>query len=151
MCRGITRESLDERNVYLCTALETLLLPNYRRGQKGQMIALRHRLIGGDWSPTGILALYDLRSDIVHGSALNVSQYLDYWCLLVVRFVTLDRIVKLAKRNPTVQNLKDLVGIVETQDNFEHLIILLDKSGGARGQDLKSLARECLAQLKKGA
>ena len=146
---GITRERLDDKIVDLCTALETLLLPNYRGGQKGQMIALRHRLIGGDWSPIGILALYDLRSDIVHGSALNVSQYLDYWNLLVVCFVTLDKLVKLAKRNPMVKNLKDLVGIVETQDNFESVIILLDKRGGKRGRDLKSLARKCLKQLKK--
>jgi hypothetical protein len=151
MCRGITRERLDDKIVDLCTALETLLLPNYGRGRKGQMIALRHRLIGGDWSPTGILALYELRSYIVHGSALNVSQYVDYWHLLLVCFVTLDRIVKLAKRKPTAQNLKDLIGMVETRDNFERLIVLLNRSGGARARGLKSLAKKCLAQLKEGA
>lgn len=148
---GITRERLDDKIVDLCTALETLLLPNYRLGQKGQMVALRHRLIGGDWSPIGVLALYDLRSDIVHGSVLNVSQYLDYWDLLVVCFITVDKLVNLAKRNPAVQNLKDLVAIVETQDNWEHVIKLLDTRGGRKGRDLKSLARKCLKQLKQAA
>lgn len=148
---GITRERLDDKIVDLCTALETLLLPNYRGGQKGQMIALRHRLIGGEWSPIGILVLYNLRSEIVHGSRLNVSQYLDYWDLLVICFITVDKLVSLAKRNPAVQNPKDLVGIAETQDNLERLINFLDRRGGRKGRDLKSLARKCLKQLKQAA
>ena len=148
---GITSERLDDKIVDLCTALETLLLPNYRGGQKGQMIALRHRLIGGDWSPIGILALYNLRSHIVHGSVLNVSQYLDYWDLLVICFITVDKLVNLAKRNPAAQNLKDLVAIVETQDNWERVIKLLDRPGGKRKRELKLIARKCLKQLKQVA
>lgn len=147
---SITRERLDDKIVDLCTALETLLLPDYRRRpQKGHMIALRHRLIGGDWSPIGILALYELRSEIVHGSVLNVSHYLDYWHLLLICFVTLDRLVKLAKRNPAVQNLKDLVGIVENQDNFEHVISFLKTRRGKKGRELKKLARTRLKELEQ--
>ena len=148
---SITREGLDDKIVDLCTALETLLLPNYRGGQKGQMIALRHRLIGGDWNPIGILALYDLRSDIVHGSVLNVSQYLDYWNLLVICLTTLNNLVNLAKSNPAVQNLKDLVGIVETQDNLKRLINFLDSPllEGKKAREIKSLARRCLKELEQ--
>lgn len=148
---SITRERPDDKIVDLCTALETLLLPNYRGGQKGQMIALRHRLIGGDWNPIGVLTLYDLRSDIIHGSVLNVSQYLDYWHLLVICFVTLDKLVNLAKRNPAVQNLKDLVGIVETQDNLKRVISFLDIGmlGGKKAREIKSLARKRLEQVQQ--
>jgi len=148
---SITRERLDDKVVDLCTALEVLLLPNYRGGKKGHVIALRHRLIGGDWNPIGILTLYNLRSDIVHGSGLSVSQYLDYWHLLVICFITLDKLVKLTKRNPMVQNLKDLVAIVETRDNWERVMDFLDTLGGREGRELKSLARKCLKQLKQVA
>ena len=148
---SITRERLDDKIVDLCTALEILLLPDYRGGQKGHMIALRHRLIGGEWSPIEILYLYGLRSAIVHGSLLNVSQYIDYWDLLLICFVTLNKFVRLAKRNPTVKNLKDLVGIVETQGNLESFILLVGTRGGKRGRDLRSLARKCLEQFKNNA
>ena len=146
---SITRERLDDKIVDLCTALETLLLPNYTSGQKGQMIALRYRLIGGDWSPIGILSLYNLRSYIVHGNVLNVSHYLDYWNLLLICFVTVDRLVKLAKRNPAIQNLKDLVGIVETQDNLERVLIFLDTRRGKKGRALRSIARKRLKKIKQ--
>lgn len=149
---SITRERLDDKVVDLCTALEILLLPDYRGPhRKGQMIALRHRLIGGDWNPIGISALYDLRSKIVHGSVTNVSQYLDYWHLLVICIITLDNLVNLAKRNPMVQNLAGLVGIVETQDNLKRVIDFLDMSGsikGKKGREIKSLARKRLKELE---
>lgn len=151
---GITRERLDDKVVDLCTALETLLLPNYKGGQKGQMIALRHRLIGGGSNPIGISALYDLRSKIVHGSVLNLSQYLDYWHLLVICFATLDNLVNLAKRNPTVQNLADLIVIVETRDNLKRVINLLETSmiiKGKKAREIKALARKRLKELEQVA
>lgn len=125
------------------------MLPDHKDGQKGHIIALRHRLIGGDWSPIGILALYNLRSEIVHGSVLNVSYYLDYWNLLVICFITIDRLVKLAKRNPAVQNLKDLIGMVETQDGLEGVINFLKTRRDINGQELRELARERLKELEQ--
>lgn len=145
---SITRERLDDKIVDLCTALEILLLPDYKGGQKGHMIALRHRLIGGEWNPIEILYLYGLRSAIVHGSLSNVSQYIDYWDLLLICFVTLNKLVRLAKRNLTVKNLKDLVGGAETQGNLENFILVVGKCGGRRGRDLKSLARKRLKELE---
>jgi len=151
---SITRERLDDKIVDLCTALEVLLLPGNRVKRKGHEIALRHSLIGGYWNPVGISALYDLRSVIVHGSVLNVSQHLDYWNLLVICFITLDELINLAKRNPAVQNLEDLVGIVETQDNLKRVINLLDTGlfmKGKKAREIKSLARKRLKELKQVA
>jgi hypothetical protein len=151
---SITNERLDDKVVDLCTALEVLLLPDYTGGRKGHVIALRHRLIGGDWNPIGILALYDLRSKIVHGSVLDVSQYLDYRHLLLICFITIDNLVNLAKRNPAVHNLKDLVGVVETPDNLKRVINLLDTSmiiKGKKAREIKSLAKKRLKELEQVA
>jgi len=151
---SITRERLDDKVVDLCTALEVLLLPDYTSGRKGHVIALRHRLIGGDWNPIGILALYDLRSKIVHGSVLDVSQYLDYRHLLLICFITIDNLVNLAKRNPAVHNLKELVGVVETPENLKRVINLLDTSmiiKGKKAREIKSLAKKRLKELEQVA
>jgi hypothetical protein len=78
-----------------------------------------------------------------------VSYYLDYWNLLVICSITVDRLVKLAKRNPAVQNLKDLIGMVETQDGLEGVINFLKTRRDINGQELRELARERLKELEQ--
>ena len=58
------------------------------------------------------------------------------------------KLVRLAKRNLTVKNLKDLVGKAETQGNLENFILVVGKRGGKRGRDLRSLARKRLKELE---
>ena len=63
---AVTSSSLDYKLVDLCTALEILLLPDHKKGTKGELIALRQVLIGRGTSyvPEVILYLYEKRSNM---------------------------------------------------------------------------------------
>lgn len=143
---SITRERLDDKVVDLCTALEIMLLPGYTKGKKGQMIDFRHRLIGGDWEPGGILQLYELRSKIIHGSAINVSRYLDYWYLLLMCFEALKLLVNHSKRNPHVQRLEELIETIESErlEDFIHLF----ENGVFRGKRAREIKDVALLRLR---
>jgi hypothetical protein len=147
MSNSVTREQLDDKVVGLCTALEIMLLPGYEGGWKGQIIDLRHRLLGGNWEPGGILQLYELRSKIVHGGALNVSRYLDYWYLLVMCFEALQRLTKLAERNPQAQTLEDLIGIIETEERLQNFIHQF-QMGIFRGKQANKVKQAAKRRLK---
>lgn len=146
---SVTREQFDSKVVDLCTALEIMLLPGYEGGRKGQIIDLRHRLIGGDWVSGGILQLYELRSKIVHGSALNVSRYLDYWYLLHMCFEALKLLVNHAKRNPQMQTLEDLIKTVETKEKLEDFVHKIGVFEGKRARQVKQAAKRCLNDLRR--
>jgi hypothetical protein len=145
---SVTRERPDDKVVDLCTALETMLLPSYEEGWKGQMVDLRHRLIGGSWEPGGIFKLYELRSRIVHGGALNVSQHLDYWHLILMCLEALKLIVNNAKRNPQVKKLKDLIETIETKEKLEDFITYFEK-GTFKGKYARKVKEAAKKQLRK--
>lgn len=128
-----------------------MLLPSYGKGWKGQMIDLRHHLIGGNWLPGGILQLYELRNDIVHGSALNVSRYLDYWYLLIMCFEALQLLVNRAKRNPQVQKLEDLIKTAENKERLEDFIQQFEKGifKGKLATKVKNAAKCRLKDLRR--
>ena len=121
---SITSKSLDYKLVDLCTALEIMLLPNHKRRLKGELIALRQVLIGqgSSYSPAGILYLYEKRSNIIHSGALEITNYLDYWHLLICCLQVLESIVRLSQRYPDQWEMKDLLSIVENKETLENFI-----------------------------
>jgi hypothetical protein len=149
---SVTREQLDDKIIDLCTALEIMLLPDYNKGPKGQMLDLRHHLMGGTWEPGGILQLYELRSQIVHGSALNVSRYSDYWYLLLMCFEALRILVSHAKRNPQIQTLEGLIKNIETKEKLEDFIDHFKRGifKGKLARQVKQVAKQRLKDLQKG-
>lgn len=148
---SITRKELDDKVVDLCTALEILFLPGYTEGRKGHMIDLRHHIIGGDWHPGVILRLYNLRSDIVHGSTLNVSKYTDYWYLLLMCFTALRLLVSHAKTNPQIQTLEGLIKSIETKENLQDFVDLHEIGifRGKLAREVKQLAKHRLRKLQE--
>ena len=145
---SVTRERFDDKVVDLCTALEIMLLPSYEGGWKGQMIDLRYRLIGGSREPGAVLQLYELRSQIIHGSAINVSRYLDYWYLLLTCFEALKLLVNHSERNPQVQKLEELISTIETQEKLEDFIHLF-QIGVFKGKRSKRVLKAAKNKLKE--
>ena len=149
---SITSKSLDYKLVDLCTALEIMLLPNHKRGLKGELIALRQVLIGqgSSYAPAGILYLYEKRSNIIHSGALEITNYLDYWHLLICCLQVLESIVRLSQRYPDKWEMEDLLSIVENKETLENFIRYceLGMYEGKGINKIKKAAEERLAQCQ---
>src|SRR4030042_289873 len=83
--QAVTTNGLDFKIVYLCTALEIMLLPEYKQPPKGARLALRHVLLGhgNGLTPEAVLHLYDKRSSIIHDGSLEITDYSAYLNLLI--------------------------------------------------------------------
>lgn len=149
---SITSKSLDYKLVDLCTALEIMLLPNHKRRLKGELIALRQVLIGqgSSYAPAGILYLYEKRSNIIHSGALEITNYLDYWHLLICCLQVLESIVRLSQRYPDKWEMEDLLSIVENKETLENFIRYceLGMYEGKGISKIKKAAEERLAQCQ---
>ncbi len=148
---AISSSSLDHKLVDLCTALETMLLPNYRAGNKGELISIRQALVGQVISsPDGTLYSYNKRSNIVHGGFLNITSYSDYWHLLICCLQVLKNIVNLCKQHPNVTTLEELIGVVETPKSLRYFIENCEV-GVYKGQgikDIKTTAQQRIAEIE---
>ena len=119
---SVVHEDHDHKMVDLCTALETMLLPDYFGGRKGELIALRYYLTGGYMDPVGILQFYELRSEIVHGMKIGTAWVMDTWHLRGECVSVLANLLKLANRKPEVATLQGLIAEIETTENLEEFI-----------------------------
>ena len=137
--RSVLHEDHDHKIVDLCTALEVMLLPNYYGGQKGQLVALRYWLVGGYMNPSGMLNLYEDRSDIVHGTVQGTAWAMDTWHLRGECVSVLANILKLAKDNPEVTTLEGVIATVEIPPRLDEFIRSCDR--GVWGSDVDSLKK----------
>ena len=101
---SVTRERTDDKIVDLCTALEAFLSTK-DSGLKGEIIALRTMLLPmvldkPFFDPAIVLALYEKRSDVIHGSEKGVCTDWEY----------------IALRTRTAQTLKDALTLVKAEN-----------------------------------
>ncbi len=145
---AVTSSQLDYKLVYLCTALEILLLPNHKSGKKGELIALRQMLVGRGTSyvPEAILYLYEKRSIIIHSGTLEVTSISDYWHLLICCFQVLGNIINISMRHPDISTLEDLIGVVETEEDLQRFIRFCD-AGVYDGQGIKDIKEAAISRL----
>ncbi len=152
---AVTSSKLDYKLVYLCTALEILLLPNHKSGTKGELIALRQMLVGRGTSyvPEAILSLYEKRSNIIHSGTLEITSSSDYWNLLICCFRVLGNIINMSTRHPDIPTLEDLIGVVETPEDLKDFIRHCDLGvyDGQGIKDIKRVATKRMTEIKNKA
>lgn len=139
----------DYKIVDLCTALETMLLPNYNGSRKGHLIAIRYNLLlHGGMNPGAVKWWYDLRSRIVHGSALAVAGVLDTWHLRLICHQVLGQLLRLAKMDPSTSSLEDLVNKQESLERLAKFIDDCDKGGMYDGRGIKEIRNFAVKRLQ---
>ena len=143
----VTHEGHDHKIVDLCTALEVMLLPNYRGGGKGDLIAVRYYLLGGHLNPTAIRGFYSLRSSVVHGAEVDIVGALDTWNLRSESYTVLNRLIQRAKRNPDVTTLEGLVAATESPEQLTELIERCGK-GIYEGTGIRAIRKAAESRLK---
>lgn len=146
-------ETDDHKIVDLCTALETLLLPEGKATfRKGGVIALRYKLFGGGLSPSAVKRMYDLRNEVVHGDPLPVVGEVDTWQLRLVCLETVGLIVRSYLGQPEVETLEHLVGTVETKEGIESFLEMAEIGiyEGRSLPEIVAVAKEALIQRGAG-
>ena len=123
------------------------MLPNYPRGGKGELIAVRYYLLGGHLNPPAIRGFYNLRSAVVHGAGVDIVGALDTWHLRSECYTVLNRLIQKAKSNPDVTTLEGLVAATESPERLTELIEACRK-GVYEGTGIKAIRKAAESRLK---
>ncbi len=119
--KAVQEENYDDKIVYLCTALETLLV-NEKIGQKGERVAYRLMLFGLKEKkylyPCDILIIYEVRSIIIHGSEIGIATSSHYSTLMFAIKLLLKQFIEYVDEKKT-KTLKETISSIETDENLD--------------------------------
>lgn len=146
--QSIIKESADDRVVSLCTALETLLTTR-NDGRKGEAIALRTMLLGealqeGFLNPAMVYGLYEIRSEIIHGSAVRVGtdRHSDQLLWLANEMTTY--FVRLVTENPSITRHSKLIAFLQEEHRLRAALKWLESSTDPNVKKIAAFASELL-------
>lgn len=148
---SVTREHYDHKVVDLCTALECLLTGRDDT-KKGEAISLRTMLLSFTLDrtfahPSEIYRWYDLRSEVIHGSAIGNCTATDYLRLRRVVLGTLLNAMDLALENDTVISVFHLISVVEECDTLARAIQCLQEGTDRGSEAIRKYAEGRLSTL----
>jgi hypothetical protein len=142
---SVTRESLDDKVVDLCTGLESLLTLE-GDPRKAEAIAVRYMLLGfavDDPSyvthPFAIYDLYKLRNKVVHGSARRVCDESAYRDLNYVALDAVNRTMKLVSNASNLKRQSDLFDYLESRPHLERAKAFLDGYGKSKRESIGAI------------
>lgn len=138
--RGIEEEDLDVKIINLSIALETILT-NLDDGFKGEALASRMLLLYDIVDkpfihPAELLWIYELRSKIVHGSALGITSNAQYLTMLRVARDVLIYSIKVIRINGLKSHNK-FIATLESHDKRGQVINWLEKQGDEGSSKIK--------------
>lgn len=147
---SIQEELIDNKVIYLCTALETLLT-NKEDRKKGEIITYRmvlinHLIEGSFPEPFQLMLFYEFRSRIVHGSALNETAYSDYSTLHYIVRRTLFDFVRLVGHN-RIKKYSELMKTIENKENLTLIKSYFAKFKGKWPESILELIDEKLSNF----
>jgi len=130
---SMTSTDYDEKIILLCTALEAILTEK-SDDPKGELIALRAMLLQvaaeGVFIPTvPLLLAYELRSDVVHGSAIGRSGEDNYHYLFDMTARLITQAVDLLNNHPEITSFKQFRQLIEDPERLKNAIWWLEHWG----------------------
>ena len=152
---GAARESHDDKIVDLCTALETLLTLRSDK-RKAEAIALRSILLPQAlgqpfFDPFLLYWLYELRSEIVHGSELRVCGQRQSADLLWIATKTAAQFADLIRRDSSIATHNKLIAAIERPDLLTQAIAWLEPYPGAVPRSIAKFAHARLKAAQQGS
>ena len=148
IAHSASHASDDHRLVDFMTAMEILLLPEDRLGNKGATIALRYNLIGGSLNPPAVKRMYDLRNEVVHGGKLPIVGQLDAWHTRLTCCEAVGRILAAAAERTEASTLGELISGLETADRLSQFIKRAEQ-GTYEGVSLPQIVEEAKRKLQR--
>ena len=143
---SLTRENYDHRIVDLFTAMEAVLTTK-DDGEKGEAIATRLMLLSMVLNkvfvdPQWVLALYELRSRVIHGAALGVSGENDVARLRILAERVLLGVIELDGTHGQFSRPIDLIRFLESEERIENARNWLEQREDEHSKSLAKYARE---------
>ncbi len=154
--RGIEEEDSDIKIIFLSTALETILT-TFNDGRKGEALASRMLLLNtivdkGFRHPANVLLIYELRSDIVHGSKLGTASNKEYFTMLHVTIETLINSIEVIRSKGLKSHTK-FIATLDYHDKREQVINWLNKQTDVRSSKIKKhmelIPPKCISAAEK--
>ena len=134
--RSIEEEDLDIKIIKLSIALETILT-TINDPRKEEAITARIMLLNDIYfneqvfKPAEVLRIYKLRSKIVHGSKLGITEKIDYLSMLEVAIHTLIYSIKVIQ-SKDLKNHNKFIDTLNSHEGREKIIKWLKEQGDKR-------------------
>ncbi|TME31643.1 MAG: hypothetical protein E6I75_18075 [Chloroflexi bacterium] len=115
---SVTRETLDDKIVDLCTALECIL-SSETEGNKGVRLAFRYVVLCAVRGrlcpyPGTVLSVYERRSEIVHGASRGVATEVDYSTIRDVAIEAVRLVLHVARIHSEITSVGELTHFLES-------------------------------------
>lgn len=136
---SIREENYDTKIIFLCTAMETLLTTK-NDGKKGEKIAYRTLLLENRLSiplsdPFSLLLIYELRSEVIHGSGLSISGRTEYYTMLNATKKIFNNYINFVHQN-NIKKHSTFIKSLESKDDLEWLLTWFNNWKGHRNKKL---------------
>jgi len=146
--RSIEEEDPDIKIIDLSTALETILTTK-NDPMKGEALASRMLLLFDIVDkpfvhPVEILRIYDLRSQIVHGSEIRISSTDEYHTMLQVAIDTLIYSIEVI-RLKDLKDHKKFIDTLESHDNRDQILKWLKEQSDKKSIKIKKYMEKNLS------
>ncbi len=131
--------------INLSTALETIL-SDKSEGLKGAQLSARMLILfimmkKRFSNPIRLLKIYEIRSDIIHGTDLGISNRHEYITILRITIDTLLNSIELIKTRK-IKNHKEFIYTIEHSPEKEIALKFLEEQGDEMSADIKKFIEE---------
>ena len=138
--RSIEEEDPDIKIINLSTALETILT-NKSEGKKGERLAYRMLLLNAHVKkpfidPAKVLWIYELRSEIIHGSRIGIASDHEYSTMKFVAIETLRYSIEIIRRDG-LKDHKNFIKAIKSYNKRKTILDWLEEQGDKRSSKIK--------------
>lgn len=139
---AVAEVDLDIKISYLSTALETLLTTKADQ-RKGERIAYRGYLLGMAVNPENyrmpqkVLRVYELRSIVVHGSAISVVSERDYWLMLDYTQSTLKHFIEFVSQHNMKKSSQVFERLLQSKEIIPFVVWLRDHFSDSYSKNIR--------------